>query len=121
VVKAANQRYGVVYEIGWQNERSIGNAHSEYSRRIYLFKDNTNHWHFLGEGPGEGAEKGSEDIVEAQVVWDNSKTNELPLQIKFHEEYTMFSDDNANRPTDEVTTNNFVLAGSFPARLQEIK
>jgi hypothetical protein len=55
VVKAANRHYGVVYEIGWQDEMSGGNAHPEYSRRIYVFKDNLNHWHFLGEGPAEGA------------------------------------------------------------------
>jgi len=119
VVKAANQRYGVVYEIGWQDEMSDGNAHPEESRRIYVFKDNANHWHFLGEGPEEGAERGGWDIVKSQVVWDDSKTNELPLQIKFHRESTVYAtgyEDDTNRPADVVTTNDYVLAGKFPAR-----
>jgi len=123
VVKAVNQRYGVVYEIGWQEEMSTGNAHSEYSRRIYVFKDTTNRWHFLGEGPGEGAERGGWDIVKSQVVWDDSKANELPLQIKFHRETTAtgYEADDTNRQLDVVTTNNFVLAGKFPTQLQEFK
>ena len=124
VVIAANQRYGIVYEIGWQEEMSTGNAHPEYGRRIYVFKDNTNRWHFLGEGPGEGAERGGWDIVKSQVVWDDSKTNELPLQIKLRRESTDYAtgyDDDTNRPPDVLTTNNFVLAGKFPASLQELK
>jgi len=124
LVKAANRHYGVVYEIGWQNQSSTGNAHPENNRHIYIFKDNANRWHFLGEGPGEGAERGAEEVVESQVVWDESKTNEFPLQIKFHCEYTEYAtgyDDDTNRPPDVVATNNFVLAGKFPASLQELK
>ena len=125
VVKSTNQRYGVVYEIGWQGEMSVGNAHPEYSRRIYLFKDKASRWHFLGEGPAEGAEHGGWDIVEARVVWDDSQINELPLQIKFHRETTRspvdYVADDTNRPPDEVSINDFVLAGKFPAQLQKIE
>ena len=125
VVKSANQRYGIVYEIGWQREMSVGNAHPEYSRRIYLFKDKASRWHFLGEGPAEGAEHGGWDIVESQVIWDDSKTNELPLQIKFHRETTRspvdYVADDTNRPLDEVSKYDFVLAGKFPAHLQKLK
>lgn len=125
VVKSANPRYGDVYEIGWQGEMSVGIAHPTYSRRIYLFKDKAGRWHFLGEGPEEGAEHGGWDIVEARVIWGDSKTNELPLQIKFRRETDTlpagYAADDANRPPDEVVTNNFVLAGKFPARLQKLK
>ena len=119
MVKAANQRYGIVYEIGWQDEMSDGNAHPEYSRRIYVFKDTANRWHFLGEGPAEGAEHGGWDIVKSQVVWDDSKPNELPLQTKFHRETTLspvgYEADDTQPSADKVITNNYVLAGKFPA------
>jgi len=125
VVKAANRHYGVVYEIGWQDEMSEGNAHPIFSRRIYLFKDKNNHWHFLGEGPSEGAERGWESIVESSVEWQDSKQNEIPLQIRFHREdiesSTGYLADETNRPPDVTTTDEFVLAGRFPTQLQKIK
>jgi hypothetical protein len=63
--------------------------------------------------------------VESQVVWDDSKTNELPLQIKFIEEDTEYpigyEADDTNRPPDVTTTNEYVLAGKFPAQLRKVK
>ena len=125
VVKSANRHFGVVYEIGWQDEMSDGNGHPIYSRRIYLFKDSKNHWHFLGEGPAEGAQRGGEDIVESSIEWSNSKPNEIPLQIHIQCELTEspigYEADDTNRPPDVTTTNEFVLADKFPAQLQKLK
>jgi hypothetical protein len=124
VVKAANRYYGIVYEIGWQEEMSGGNGLLTYSRRIYVFKDKVNRWHFLGEGPEEGWEKGGGETVESRVVWNATSTNKLPLQVRFHCEvtttpYTVDNDD-TNQPPDVTLCSDSMLAGSFPAQCQDI-
>lgn len=123
VVKSVNRQHGVVYEIGWQSETSSGVAHPEFGRRIYLFKDPGNRWHFVGEGPEECKERGLECIVASRVEWNDAYTNEFPFQIKFHQvawDWTnVHEDDYADHPPDRVTTNNYVLAGQFPAQIHE--
>jgi len=124
IVKSTNKHCGAVYEIGWQDEMSDGNAHPIFGRRIYLFKDKNNHWHFLGEGPKEGAERGWEITVESSVEWDNSKTNKIPLQIQLRCEDTEYpvgyEADDTNRPPDVTRTNEYLLAGKFPAQFRKL-
>ena len=115
------RQFGTVYEIGWQREMSTGTAHPDYGRRIYVLRDSTNNWHFLGEGPEEGAEHGGSTTLKSRVIWENSGSNSLPLQIRFHEENTNFpntSADEINPPPPGVTHREYVLAGPFPAALQ---
>jgi hypothetical protein len=116
---------GNVYEIGWQRESGAGIGHPDYGRRIYLFQDQASSWHFLGEGPEEASEHGEENTVQSQVEWIGAESNDRPFKIKFHVEtiissvdYTL---DETNRPPDEYKTNNYVLAGPFPAKFQELK
>jgi len=102
VAIATHRQQGTVYEIGWQREMSVGSGHAEYGRRIYIFRDRANHWHFLGEGPEEGWERGGGNTVESKVVWENSLTNDLPFQIRFHCEETTSP---YNNSTDDTYTN----------------
>lgn len=113
--------FGTVYEIGWQRELSRGNAHPDYGRRIYVLRDATNEWHFLGEGPEEGAERGYQTNLKSRVIWESSSSNSLPLQIRFHEEDTNYpgtSADDTKAPPPRVTHHEYVLSGKFPASLQ---
>ncbi|MHB8519948.1 MAG: hypothetical protein ACYDH9_04235 [Limisphaerales bacterium] len=120
---ATNRKMGTVYEIGWQREMGVGTAHPEYGRRIYVLRDQKNQWHFLGEGPEEGQMRGGGTTVESRVVWDDSKTNDLPVQIQFHCIHYDADDgrDGTNHPPDVVTTNEYVLEGKFPAQFHERK
>lgn len=119
VTESANPRFGVVYEIGWQNEMGMGNAHPICSRRIYLFKDKTDRWHFLGEGPEEGSERGDWQTVQARVVWNTAASDKLPLKIQFvcKDEECGYGEDDP-RTNCYVTYNESVLIGPFPAKLR---
>ncbi|HTB86239.1 MAG TPA: hypothetical protein VK742_21505 [Candidatus Sulfotelmatobacter sp.] len=127
VTTGTNPRHGSVYQIGWQREMGASPAHPEYERRIYLFQDRLNDWHFLGEGPEQGEERGAENAVQSQVEWIEAAKHEPPLKIKFHVETRIsprewdYSADDTNYPPDEYKTNNYVLAGPFPAKFQELK
>jgi len=119
VVKSANRQHGAVYELGWQSEMLDGVLHPVYGRRIYLFRDLGNHWHFVGEGPEERAEHGGGSTVDATIEWSDSKSNAFPFQIKFHQvtwaSSGSFSADDADPPSDDVKTNDYIMAGKFPA------
>src|SRR5690242_6621280 len=124
VIKSANPRFGTVYEIGWQKLMANGTCLCEFNRRLYILHDRKDRWHFLGEGPAEGHGHNGNTIVESKVVWNDLMTNEIPLQLQFHCIDT--SHDNqgehvTNSPPDVFTTNDYVLAGNFPAQLQKIK
>ena len=124
IIKSANDRLGTVYEIGWQRVMSSGNGLADYGRRIYVWEDRSNHWHFLGEGPEEGSQKGDYNTVESQVVWNATSTNKLPLQIRFHCEdvdtpYCLDAED-TNPPPDVAVYSDCMLAGRFPAKCQPI-
>jgi hypothetical protein len=124
VIKSANERLGTVYEIGWQREISPGNGLADYGRRIYVWEDRSNHWHFLGEGPEEGSAKGGYNTVELQVLWNATSTNKPPLQIRFHCEdvttpYNVDADD-TNPPPDVTIYSDCMLAGRFPAKCQPV-
>lgn len=122
-VIGANPGYGNVYEVGWQREMSVGVAHPVYGRRIYLFRDRSNKWHFLGEGPEEGWSRGGGNTLQSIVIWDGS--GQYPFDIRLRSEEVSFptgySADNTNRPPDLTTTNEYVLAGKFPAQLRKLK
>lgn len=121
-----NRTIGTVYEIGWQREMCMGTGHYEYGRRIYLWRDRLNGWHFLGEGPEEGWGRGCGCLVESRVVWENSPTNNLPFQIQFHREeitspYNSSADDaNANQPPDVAIDYDTALVVTPPAPVQDI-
>ncbi len=123
VMIGANPRYGSIYEIGWQNEMCIGVSHPDYGRRIYLFKDRSNNWRFLGEGPAEGWSRDGGNTLESKAIWNDSSS--YPFEIRFHSEEVSYpigySADDTNRPPDVMQTNEYVLAGKFPARLRELK
>lgn len=123
VMIGTNQHYGSIYEVGWQKEMCVGTAHPDYGRRIYLFKDRSNKWHFLGEGPEEGWSRGGGNSLQSKVVWDGS--GQYPFEISFRSEEVFspigYSADDTNRPPDVTTTNEYVLAGKFPAQLHKLK
>lgn len=124
IIKSANERLGTVYEIGWQREMSSGNGLADYGRRIYVWEDRSNHWHFLGEGPEEGSAKGGYNTVESQVVWNATSTNKPPLKIRFHCEdvttpYSLDADD-TNPPPDVAIYTDWMLSGRFPAKCQPV-
>jgi hypothetical protein len=126
VVLSENRRLGNVYEIGWQQLMANGSCLCENNRRIYVFQDRANYWHFLGEGPGEGSERGGEQTVESKVVWENSTTNNLPFQIRFHREettspYNVSADDtDTNNPPDVTICYDSALVAELPAQCQSI-
>jgi hypothetical protein len=70
---------GIVYEIGWQREKGDGAAHPDYGRRIYVLCDNARQWHFLGEGPAEGARQGNGSVPKAGVIWDSSSATHASI------------------------------------------
>lgn len=127
VIKSTNPRFGTVYEIGWQKLMANGTCLCNFNRRIYVLKDGQDRWHFLGEGPAAGSGRGFESTMEAKVVWDGSITNANPLQIQFCCVFSVntFSNDRSaddtNNAPEVITTNNYVIAGAFPARLKKIK
>lgn len=128
VIKSANPHYGVVYEIGWQRNMSAGNGLADYGRRIYVWEDRADHWHFLGEGPEEGSERGDESEVESKVVWDNSPTNGLPFQIRFHDAETTYpytavaaDDVDTNNPESVTICYDSALVAELPAKYQDIR
>jgi hypothetical protein len=126
VAISTNRRQGVIYEIGWQREMSIGTAHPEYGRRIYLWKDRAAHWHFVGEGPEEGWARGGGQTVTSRVVWQDSKTNASPFQIRFHCEETTLPDNvsaddsNPSDPPYVTICTDYVLEGQLPAIRQPV-
>lgn len=118
----AAKAFGTVYEIGWQRETSRGIGHPDYGRRIYVLRDATNQWHFLGEGPEEGAEQGATTNLKSRVIWESNGSNSLP-QIRFREEDTNYpstSANDTNAPSPRVTHHEYVLSGPFPAPLQPV-
>jgi hypothetical protein len=123
VIIARNPSVGVVYEIGWQEEMGDGTGHPIYARRIYLLKDVSARWRFLGEGPEEGSCKGSWSRSQVQVTWESPSSSQyLPLQIRFVSEIT----DGPYRPSEYRPDGEFisyeenVLAGDFPAKLRSL-
>jgi hypothetical protein len=117
VVIAANQKFGTVYEIGWQREMCEGTAHADYARRIYVFKDTANNWHFLGEGPEEGWARDGGNTTQSRVVWDASKTNEFPFQVRFITENTTqdYASDADDMPYLTICR-EYILSGKFPVQ-----
>lgn len=124
VAIGTHRQLGTVYEIGWQREMSVGSGLAAYGRRIYVLKDRGNTWHFLGEGPEEGWERGGGCMVESRVIWGNSKTNNLPFQIRFHREETTSpynsSADDTNRPPDVTICYDTALVSAPPAQPQDV-
>ncbi len=126
VIKSTNPRFGTVYEIGWQMLMANGTCLCEDNRRLYVWKDRTSHWHFLGEGQGEESERGGGQTVESKVVWENSPTNDLPFQIQFHCEQTTspynVSADNTdtNNPPSVTICYDSALVRELPAQHQDI-
>lgn len=122
VAISTSRKFGTVYEIGWQREMSVGSGHAEYGRRIYVLRDRTNKWHFLGEVPEEGGGKGGGSTVQARVVWNAASTNKLKLQIRFHAEQLTspynFGEDETNIPPYLTVCSEYVLAGDFPSRFR---
>jgi hypothetical protein len=119
VAISANRKFGTVYEIGWQREMGVGSGHLEYGRRIYVLEDRANHWHFLGEGPEEGSERGGGSTVKARVNWKAAKASELPLKIQFVSQdmlwdFRVESDDSVHVP-DLTTWREFIPAISGPS------
>jgi hypothetical protein len=101
-----------------------GTCLCEFNRRLYVLNDRKDHWHFLGEGPAEGESHYGGTTMESKVAWDNSTTNEFPLQIRFHSidtDHDNRSEGDANSQPDVVTTNDYVMAGTFPAHFQRTK
>jgi hypothetical protein len=124
VVKSTNPRFGTVYEIGWQKLMANGTCLCEFNRRLYVLNDRKDRWHFLGEGPAEGESHYGGTTMESKVAWDNSTTNEFPLRIRFHSidtDHDNRIDGDANSQPDVVTTNDYVMAGTFPAHFQRTK
>jgi hypothetical protein len=125
VAIATDRQQGTVYEIGWQRVGSVGSGHAEYGRRIYLWNDGHNHWHFLGEGPEEGWERAGGQTVESKVVWGNPTTNGLPFQIRLHFEqttspYNINADADTNSPRYVTICNDSALVGEFPTTGQPV-
>jgi hypothetical protein len=119
VALSSNKNAGMVYEIGWQREMGNGSAHPEFGRLIYVLKDPAGQWHFLGEGPEEGGERGGGQMVTSRVTWDTAPTNRLPLKIQFVSETVENGYQNNDPRTNSfITYEECVLAGAFPAKLR---
>jgi hypothetical protein len=123
VVRGSNPRFGVVYEIGWDDEPSTGSSHPQGGRRIYVFKDNANQWHFLGEGPGEGASRDGVWSMQRHVIWKEAKGPNLPLEIQFvthtsEGSYPFLAND-SDRCPPLTTCDDFILSSRFPSRLRQ--
>lgn len=124
VVLSRNPALGTVYEIGWQQLMSAGTGHGENNRRIYLYRDNANGWHFLGEGIGVGNAKSGccESLstdVKARVVWLTNRNGGIPLEIKLKVRREGVQWDEAGKSHSNVSVSEAVLAGNFPAEFPE--
>jgi hypothetical protein len=127
VVKSVNPRFGTVYEIGWQKLMANGTCLCEENRRLYVLEDRANQWRFLGEGIAEGNDKSHYlpgfTSVESRVVWTNSKTHDLPVEIRIIVKDTTMEvagegDANSTPRPDWTTCREYVLGGPFPAAMR---
>jgi hypothetical protein len=124
VVKSVDPRFGTVYEIGWQKLMANGTCLCEENRRLYVLEDRAKRWHFLGEGVGQGNDKGPGSAgfteVESRVVWTESNAPDLPVQIRIIVKETEMELEgegagNSNPRPDQTTYEEYILAGHFPA------
>jgi hypothetical protein len=122
VVKSKHPHFGEVYEIGWEREMSVGTAHPTYNRRLYVYRDSLKQWHFLGEGPEDGAERGGDTTTRTQVHWKEVKPPELPLDIQFTTVDTVCDppdEEDDHQATRLTTCREFTLAPPFPSAFRE--
>ncbi len=114
VVKTADPKFGTVYEIAWQTQYASysGTVQETFLRRLYVFRDLSDRWYFLGEGPpsGEGwgaGRIGAEERVVPRITWKQRDDSLPPVEISFDLQTTWrdFSDEDfPTLETHQATT-----------------
>jgi len=115
-VLASDKDHGTVYEIGWQGEMNGGTGHPILEMMLYVCKDTTGKWHFVGEGPSLLGSRGGNASQTAQIVWN--KSSPAGTSILFTAENTEY-DPFANEPEhdplpDRDEYQDAVLDGTSP-------
>ena len=127
VSKAANPRAGTVYEICWDEETGGGTDYDQVHKLLYLLKDNSDGWHFLGEGPrfgtgASGSNSGYDESVRTRVDWPEPAAGTTSVEIHFvleHEEHEGGTEDTpwAKPDTSFTTLTEFIPFGSNTPKL----
>jgi hypothetical protein len=115
IIFAQNDNRGIMYEVGWQDQMGEGTNRSQGERRLYVLKEITGKWFFMGEGPSECSAKGLNfreyfsSSFRANVIWKPDRNP--PCKINFQVRFNDF-DNNKGGKHEKNIYNDCVLDGT---------